>query len=67
MNFRTIRVSLGATIALPGYNSARIDYSEEDLVPDGADLDEARERLYTRVDEYLAKKVKEVQDESNSL
>ena len=64
MNFRTIRVSLGATVAMPGYNSFRIDYSEEDLVPDGADLDEAREKLYTRVDEYIGIKIAEARKEA---
>ena len=65
MDFRKIRVGLGATIALPGYNSIRIDYSEEDLVPDGADLDRARDALYDRVDAYLETKVAESRKEIN--
>ena len=65
MDFRRIRVGLGATIAIPGYNSIRIDYAEEDLVPDGADLDKARDALYDRVDAYLEAKVAESRKEIN--
>ena len=36
-----IRIGLGATIALPGYNSVRVDYSEEAIVPWDGDLKEA--------------------------
>ena len=44
-----IRIGLGATIALPGYNSVRVDYSEEAIVPWDGDLKEARAALYDRV------------------
>ena len=65
MNFRTIRVGLGATIALPGYNSIRIDYSEEALVPEDEDLASARDALYDRVDSYLEDKVNEARREAS--
>lgn len=55
-----IRIGLGATIALPGYNSVRVDYSEEAVVPWDGDLKEARAALYNRVDDFLTQKVNEI-------
>lgn len=55
-----IRVGLGATVALPGYNSIRIDYSQEAYVQPGDSIEEVREALYADVDKYVDTKLKEM-------
>lgn len=62
---KVIEIGLGATIALPGYNSVRVDYRETATVQDGEDLAAAREKLYDSVDAYIDLKVQEIKKESN--
>ena len=56
---RRIRYSLGKTINIGNFESIRIDYSEEVLVNEGIDMDEARYRLKEIVKEELQKVFKE--------
>jgi len=64
---RRIRYSLGKTINIGNFESIRIDYSEEVLVNEGIDMDEARYRLKEIVKEELQKEIEELTPKKNKL
>jgi hypothetical protein len=50
---RRVYVAIARTVALPGYESFRVEYGEGDSVPDGASHDEVRDRILGRVAETV--------------
>ena len=61
---REIGVALGATINLGNFNSIRIDYSEKVTVPDDDNVDNARDELYSRVEDFISEKIDDIKKES---
>lgn len=53
---------LGITLNLGDFQSLRIDHSIEDEMRQGESIDQANERIYSRVEEELIKRVKEAKE-----
>ena len=64
MTNREIGVALGATINLGNFSSIRIDYSEKVTVPDDDNVDNARDELYSRVEDFISEKIDDIKKES---
>jgi hypothetical protein len=59
-----VTVGLGYTLNLGNFQSLRIDVSVTDNKREGENTNDAFERVYKFVEEKLAEKVKESQDEA---
>lgn len=61
-----VTVGLGYTLNLGNFQSLRIDVSVSDSKREGENTNDAFERVYKFVEEKLAEKVKESQDEAEA-
>ena len=60
-----VTVGLGYTLNLGNFQSLRIDLSVTDNKREGENVNEAFERVYSFVENKLAEKVRESQDEAD--